>query len=267
MKKLYFLKLGGSTLTNEDKPGTARKETIRRLLFEVKRAKSSKEFDIIIGHGGGSFAHPFAKKYKVNEGLKYGFSRRGAIITHNAVHKLNDIVVNEGLKAGVNLYPFAPSSFGVWNNNGATNSMVFHISHALKNGFVPLVHGDVVMDAEKGVSVASTEKVFSFLASHMKPDKVILATDVDGLFTANPKIDKSAKFIKVINGRNIDSALKSAGSSLKVDVTGGMHSKVRSLYKMVKATGSTGYIVNANEKDRLYSILVGKPNIYTIVKE
>jgi len=267
MKKLYFLKLGGSTLTNEDKPGTAKKETIRRLLSEVRKAQSNKTFDIVIGHGAGSFGHPPAKKYKINEGLKYSFSRRGAIITHNAAKELNDIVVNEGLKVGVNLYPFAPSSFGVWNNHGATDSMVFHISHALKNGFVPLVHGDVVMDSEKGVSIASTEKVFSFLTNHMKPDKIILATDVDGLFTANPKIDKSAKFIKIINGRNIEGALKSAGSSLKVDVTGGMHSKVRSLYEMVKATGSTGYIVNANEKGRLYSILVGKPNIYTIVKE
>jgi len=266
MKKLYFLKLGGSVLTNEDKPGHAKNETIKRLLSEVRKARQHKEFDIVIGHGAGSFAHLPAKKYKVNEGLKYGFSRKGAIITQSSAHELNNIVVKNGINAGVNLFPFTPSSFGIWNDRGTADGVVSHLNLALNNGFIPLVYGDVVMDAKKGVSIASTEMVLSFLAQHMKPHKIILATDVDGLFTANPKVDRNAKLIRLINGKTIDSALQFAGNSLKVDVTGGMHSKVRSLYNMVKATGATGYIVNANVKGRLYSVLVGNSDICTVVK-
>ena len=62
----YFIKLGGSVITNTEKPYTAKIGTIRRVLNEIKEAKRDKDFNLIIGHGGGSFPHIPAHKYKVN---------------------------------------------------------------------------------------------------------------------------------------------------------------------------------------------------------
>ncbi|MEM3661930.1 MAG: hypothetical protein QXG73_03825, partial [Candidatus Micrarchaeaceae archaeon] len=66
--------------------------------------------------------------------------------------------------------------------------------------------------------------------------------------------------------KNIKEALKAAGASLKIDVTGGMHSKLKFLYSISRKYGSTCQIVNATVPGRLRDALMGKPVISTIIK-
>lgn len=40
---------------------------------------------------------------------------------------------------------------------------------ALDAGLVPVIHGDVAFDEERGGTVASTEEIFSYLAREMAP--------------------------------------------------------------------------------------------------
>ncbi|MEM3405211.1 MAG: hypothetical protein QXZ01_02705, partial [Candidatus Micrarchaeaceae archaeon] len=75
-----------------------------------------------------------------------------------------------------------------------------------------------------------------------------------------------AKLIRKINKKNIREALNGAGASLKIDVTGGMHSKLQFLYNISRKYGSTCQIVNATVPGRLRDALMGKPVVSTIIK-
>jgi len=262
----YFIKLGGSVITNTEKPYTAKMGTIRRALNEIKEAKRNKDFNLIIGHGGGSFPHIPAHKYKVNEGLIYKFSRKGTTITHLVAQKLNEIVVNEGIKLGLDLFPFVPSSFLVWNGERALNSYAEHIKEALERGFIPVVYGDAVIDKKKGVAIASTEAVFEGLSREIKASKFILATDVDGIFDKDPKVNKDAKLIREVSSKNINEVIKGAGGSHKIDVTGGMYTKILLLHEMVKKANSIGIITNGNRKGAIKEALLHNSGYFTVVK-
>lgn len=270
MKGLYFIKIGGSAITDLSKPNTLSSGpvTIASLLQEFKDVYASGGFDVIIGHGSGSFAHVPAKKYRINEGLAYSDSRVGAAITHLTAKELNTIFVNEGLKLGLPLYPFSPGHFSFSDGTGLAG-FCGHISEAIEKGFIPVVHGDVVIDRERGVSIASTEAVFDFISRSITPSKILYGSDTDGVFTADPKIDKSAKHIAVIDSSNIGSALQNTGASKsRVDVTGGMATKLAKLYETCRLTGAEGYIFNITRPGALKAMLSGNadPSIYTLVK-
>lgn len=64
---MVFIKFGGSVITDTKRPQTAKIEEIRRLLRETFEAKDIKNFDLVIGHGSGSFGHAASIRYRINE--------------------------------------------------------------------------------------------------------------------------------------------------------------------------------------------------------
>ncbi|MDE1873873.1 MAG: isopentenyl phosphate kinase family protein [Candidatus Micrarchaeota archaeon] len=258
MGKLYFLKIGGSAITYKNRPRKAKMQAIRRILSQVKKAKAKGKFDLVIGHGSGSFAHIPAKRYRINEGIINRQSRRGAALTHLVAKELNTIIVSEGLRMGLELFPFSPSSFGMWRSDDSGMGSADAIKEAIKHGFIPVVYGDVVMHSGKGVSIASTEDVFTFLAEHLNPSRIILATDVDGVFDKDPKVYADAKLIRMVDSENAQRVLNYASGSTKIDVTGGMRTKLASLHAMVKKAKSEGMIINCGREDSVADALTGK---------
>ena len=100
---------------------------------------------------------------------------------------------------------------------------------------VPLVYGDVAVDAVQGFTIISTEQIFDNIAREVQPARIILAGIVDGVYDADPLVNPNAsryEEITVDNWQEVESAL---GGSHGADVTGGMLSKVRNMYHLVLA--------------------------------
>ncbi|MDE1861243.1 MAG: isopentenyl phosphate kinase family protein [Candidatus Micrarchaeota archaeon] len=262
-RELILIKFGGSTITDVNKPNTPKLNNIRRLISEIKRAGRNKL--IIVGHGGGSFPHVPAHKYKVHLGLIHSKSRYGTSLTQLSARQLNHIVMEEMLKAGVDAFSFSPSSSVVANAKKITRWDLKPIEVALTCGFTPVVYGDVSLDLKQGVSIVSSEEVFRYLALKLKPDRIIIGTDVDGVFDADPKQVKNAKLIGRIDRSNIDKVLFGPGTKRKYNVTGSMESKVRLLYSMSKDGAATCQIVNANVPGRIHDAIAGKKVVSTII--
>lgn len=265
--KLYMLKLGGGIVSDLSVQSKSLPDEIARVLGEIKESKESGDFDLIIGHGSGSFAHIPAHEYRVNEGLVDGRSQKGSAITQQVAQELNRIIMAEGIKMGMNLFQFVPSSFAIAENGVLVEGTTSHIRHALDKGFIPLVYGDVMMDRQIGVSIASTEKVFGFLAKAFKVDRFILATDVDGVFDSDPRTNPGARLISTVDGSNIESLAESTGTNkAKVDVTGGMRTKLLGMHDMVLNAGTEGFIINGKVPGRIRDALLGKEVIGTAVR-
>ena len=257
-KKLYFVKFGGSVITNTKKRSTAKISEIDRLLKEVDEARILHGFNVIIGHGSGSFGHVPAKKYRINEGLKYSNSMKGSLITLKEASNLNNIVVDRAMKLGIPVFPFSAHSFGMTDSGDMSPIFIDGIRAALDQGFIPVVYGDVVIDKNKGVSIASTEDILVGLAKKLRPSKVVLGTDVDGVFTKDPSVHSDARLIRRLDWSNFKKGISCAGNSVgRANVTGGMQSKLTSLYKAISKANATGYIINASKPGNMKKVLLG----------
>ena len=57
---------------------------------------------------------------------------------------------------------------------------------ALMEGKIPVLHGDVVNDAEQGCAILSGDTLVECLTEEFKPKRVVFVSDVEGIFTAKP---------------------------------------------------------------------------------
>jgi isopentenyl phosphate kinase len=89
----------------------------------------------------------------------------------------------------------------------------------------------------------------------MGAEKIIEVSDVEGIFTANPKINKNARLIPEINRKNYQDIQKCLSGSTAADVTGGMKQKYLELLDAAK----TGIICQIVDLKHFKDALEGKP--------
>jgi len=247
--KLIFIKLGGSLIT-KNKPYTVDLIKLRQIVKEIHQLKRKMKFKLLIGNGGGSFPHVSAKKFRTAEGFINKKSKRGQTIVQDDASRLNRIVVGELIKAGVNAISIQPSA-ALMTKEGKIKSFYLEpIKSYLKHDLVPVVYGDVVVDLSRGCSIVSTEKIFSYLAKKLKPNKIIMMVKVEGVYDSEKRVIAR---INKHNFRKIKGFLKQAD---KIDVTGGMLHKVKTAIKMAKG----GFEVNiiGSKKGNLEKCLEGE---------
>ena len=262
--KPIILKLGGSVLTVKDKPLTPNMDAIGRLAKEIAEADVS---PLIIVHGGGSYGHPLAAKYKIAEGFKSRSQTLGFSKTHNAMVSLNMLVVESLLNEGVPAFSIAPSSFVVTRRGRIQSLRRDVLENAIKLGFTPVLYGDAVFDSEMGFAILSGDQLISKLAVELDAKRIIVGVDVDGLFTSDPKTDKSAQLISHITLNELKSMVDRIGGSNTVDVTGGMMGKIFELTAAVMNDIEV-FILNASKPGNVCRALKGEKIVGTrIVRE
>ena len=119
----------------------------------------------------------------------------------------------------------------------------------LRAGLVPVVYGDVAIDAAKGCCVLSTEEILYHLAVALRWRRVIMAGKTDGVFTADPNLDDKARHISRIDPEGFESIKGHLTASDGIDVTGGMLLKVGRAVEMARA-GIETQIVNGTRPDQ-----------------
>jgi len=260
--KLTILKLGGSVITIKAKPYTANADAIKRLAEEIRRADVK---SLIIVHGGGSYGHPTAAKYRVKEGYKDPSQAMGFSETHQAMVTLNKMVLDALIQAGVPAVTVQPSAF-IQTDKGRIRSMETEvILTLLKLGITPVLYGDVVLDSTLGFTILSGDQLVSSLAIRLGADRIIMGIDVDGLYTADPKVDPSARLIPHLTPEELRSLQQKIEEVQVTDVTGGMLGKIIELMPAV-AQGIKAIIVNASKPDNIYKVLRGEKVPGTIIE-
>lgn len=128
------------------------------------------------------------------------------------------------------------------------------IERLLGLGALPVINeNDTVAVAE--ISVSDNDTLSALVAVNVKADMLVLFSDIDGLYTADPHTDKNAKLIHVVE--EITSELESlAGGSLSGVGTGGMITKIHAA-KICTAAGCDMVIANGSSPDALYKIIEG----------
>ncbi|MGC9517408.1 MAG: isopentenyl phosphate kinase [Methanomicrobiales archaeon] len=263
---LIILKLGGSVITKKDAvEPEADYENLERISREIA---DSNVGDLIIIHGAGSFGHPFAKKYDIGSPIKneneFNQKKHGFVITQSWVKRLNSIVCEKLQEKGINAVSIQPSSFIMTKNKRIYKANLALIKNYLKLGFVPVIYGDVVLDIDDSIKIAvlSGDQIIKYLAENFKPERVILGSDVDGIYTKNPKKYADAKLIEEVS--SLDDLELTEGASV-VDVTGGMVGKLQELLILAQM-GIESEIINASKLNLIKKALNGEKSIGTLIK-
>jgi isopentenyl phosphate kinase len=260
MTSLVFLKLGGSLLTDKSQSATARPDIIRRCACEVREAlRARPELRLLLAHGSGSFGHVAAVQSRFGSGGVTGYAETGA-----AAARLNRIVTDIFLAEGVPVVSLQPSASAVCENGRLVELAVRPIELALPAGLVPIVYGDVAFDITCGESIASTELIFAYLAPRLRPARIVLAGQVDGVYTADPLRDPSAERIPQITPATFADVRARLGGSHGVDVTGGMLTKVELMVSLVSILPSLrARIISGETSGLLAQALQSDDNVST----
>ena len=125
----------------------------------------------------------------------------------------------------------------------------------LELGSLPIINeNDTVATAE--IKVGDNDTLGAIVARCVKADLLVLLSDIEGLYTADPRKDPSAKLIPVVEEvtPEIEALAGGVGSGL---ATGGMATKLRAA-KMVAEVGCDMIITNGEHPEVLYDIAEGK---------
>ncbi|MBN1642590.1 MAG: isopentenyl phosphate kinase family protein [Anaerolineae bacterium] len=239
LSELVFCKLGGSVLTDKQRTATPRQSTIARLSCEIAAARATRpNLQLVLGHGSGSFGHSAAHRYGVRTGIADGGDWWGYAETGAMAARLNRIIADALLQAGVPVVSVQPSASARCRDGALLWMAHDAIEHALQHGLVPMVYGDVAFDETQGCTIISTEDEFAYLAEQLKPERIVLVGEVDGVYDRDPISDTRARQIPLITPASFPEVETLLGGSHGIDVTGGMLSKVRTMVRLV-ACGHT----------------------------
>lgn len=221
---VVFLKLGGSLITDKTRPRTPRPATLARLMGEIAAARAARPgLRLVLGHGSGSFGHVEGQKHGTRAGVRTPEQWLGFAEVQWAANQLNRLVVDAARAAGLPVVNCPPSASALCRAGVLEALALAPIEAALAHGLVPVVQGDVAVDAEWGGTIVSTEDVFGYLAPRLRPRRVLLAGRERGVLTRWPDGD----VIPEIAGAIGQAPLRHIGGSHAADVTGGMAAKVR----------------------------------------
>jgi isopentenyl phosphate kinase len=245
------LKIGGSVITDKDEELKARTDTIDRLAAEMEKANTH---NLIIVHGGGSFGHSKAQQYRIKDGLKDDSQKIGFAETHHIMTVLNGLLMDALIWHAIPALSVAPSSVAVTRHGRIESFDHAPIRKLLDMDFLPVLYGDAVLDSELGFTILSGDQLAASLAIHFGAERIIMCTDVDGLYDADPKAEKAAKLFEHLTVDELKGLQCKLGGSTACDVTGGMFGKMAELMPAMEK-GISVTITNGTKPDNVYMAL------------
>lgn len=225
VRDLAIIKLGGALITDKSKPYTLREDVLRRVTKEIAEALGS----CIVIHGVGSFGHVPVIKRKLYTGYQNPKQLPDLSQTMIEVFELRMAVAKALFEAGLSPVLFLPSNLFIMENGEIAGHFGGGLRRYLDLGMTPLIGGDMCADENRGFSVCSGDKVIHLIAQLLKPKYVIFATDVAGIYTADPKLDAKAKLIPHIALSRIHEVEKLADEAATPDITKGMRGKLEEI--------------------------------------
>ena len=146
------------------------------------------------------------------------------------------------------------SAYDVENEERRRN---FHntIFRLLELGVLPIINENDTVATEE-LAIGDNDTLSAIVAVSAGADLLVLLSDIDGLYTADPRQDKNAKLLPEVHGvtPEIIALAGGKGSSLG---TGGMATKL-SAAKIANEAGIDMLIANGSDPDLLYRIVDGE---------
>ena len=198
----------------------------------TKLGEIAKKHMILVVPGGGKFAD-VVREFDQQFALSCNISHRMAILGMD--------------QFGLLLSQIIPNSCATYSLNDA--------KQLSESKLAPIFLPSRLMFQEDPLEnswTVTSDSIATYIASRLRVSKVILVTDVDGIFTKDPKKYSDAKLIKKLSARE----LLKFGKRTSVD---------QFLPELLLKTHVNCYVVNGKYPERIEAILAGQDTICTLV--
>ena len=132
-----------------------------------------------------------------------------------------------------------------------TNTMLRLLSY----GAIPVINENDTVSTEE-IAVGDNDTLGALVAESVQADRLIVLSDIDGLYTADPRKDPDARRLEEVT-EITDEVLALAGGSGSGFGTGGMATKLAAA-RICLAAGVEMIIVNGKDPERLYDVMEGR---------
>ena len=131
------------------------------------------------------------------------------------------------------------------------------LSRLLELDALPIINENDTVATDEITSIGDNDTLAAIVCCCAKADLLVLLSDIDGLYTANPHTHPDAALIPLVEEitPEVMALADGAGSALG---TGGMATKLRAA-RMVTGSGADMVIANGAHPEVLYDIADGKP--------
>lgn len=214
--KIIVIKIGSSLLIDENKK--IRKKWLSEFSKDIKDLLNQNKRIIIVS--SGAIAMGCKKLNLSKKNLKLDKSQ--AIASIGQIELMN-LFTETFLKSKINISQILLTLEDTEQRRRALNAKRT-FENLFQLNFVPIVNeNDSIATSE--IKYGDNDRLASRVAQISAADSLILLSDVEGLYTTNPKINKNAELIKEI--KNIDKNIEQISTkSVGEHGTGGMKTKI-----------------------------------------
>ncbi len=129
------------------------------------------------------------------------------------------------------------------------------LNRLLEMDVIPIINENDTVATDE-IVIGDNDTLAAFVSESVSANKLILLSDIDGLYTSDPHTNPSAKLIKIAHKVDDDLLALAGGSSCALG-TGGMVTKLQAA-KICLECGCDMVIANGNNPSNLYDIVDGK---------
>ena len=254
-KKRIVIKIGSSSITHE-KPGEINLGKIEKLVRQIADLKGEGREVVLVSSGAiAAGRHTFKQDERPSTlAKKQAFA---------AVGQAKLMMIYQRIFAEYNII----ASQILMTKSTITDSEARVNAHnrfleLLNLGSVPIVNENDTIATDE-IKVGDNDTLSAIVASLVDADLLILLSDIDGLYTDDPRKNTEAKFIEEVG--QIDDKILALGKDTSSNVgTGGMNTKLHAAI-ISTYSGADMLIANASRLENIADIIAGK-NVGTLFK-
>ncbi len=251
------IKVGSSIIVDQEK-GKLREKWLKSLAEDIAQLKKDGKEVVVVTSGAVALGRKYIKHKKV---LKLEEKQAAAACGQTELVRHYQKYLNMFEHNAAQILMTLFDSENRRNYLNAKNT----IETLLANGVVPIINeNDTVATHE--LRFGDNDRLAAIVAQMISSDLLILFSDVDGLYTSNPRLDRSAKRIPIV--KDIDGKIESmAGEALSTGVgSGGMITKVEAA-KIAVNGGCNMILTLGTKKNPIKRLLEGGRHTLFVSKD
>ena len=245
------IKIGTNTITNKN--GLLDTKVMHSLVEQISKIKNKKDIIIItsgaIGAGMQELGLRKMPKDVVSKQVCAAIGQNILMANYHELFRKHRIKIAQILL-----------SYSDFSNKKTYSNLRNSLNRLFELGIIPIINeNDPISIDEIGPSFGDNDMLSALIATKIKADLLVVMTNVNGLYTKDPK-SKDAVLVKEV--RNINKSIeRMAGRPSQLGV-GGMKSKIKAA-KIATNAGTAVIVTNGRTNNSLLKVL-GNNGIGTI---
>lgn len=246
-KQKIVIKVGTNVMTNKDKRIV--RPVLRRLVRQIAELYERDIITILVSSGSVIAGKEVLGRSKIKDKTK----RRqvySAIGQPRMMRLYYNIFMDYGMKCAQVLPTKRDFSPGVHREN-----MINCYEGLLSEGVIPILNEDDAVSVTMSM-FSDNDELASLVAQLINADKLIILTDIDGLYDGHPDSDSSSLIEEVSSDENVEKYIKESNKG-EAEGRGGMGSKL-DYAKETAAQNIPTFIANGKTDNTIIDIIDGK---------